>query len=327
MLLVLPVRFPLKDLLSCTWGVYLAISALSHAQDGVPSSALQLPVVNALDESAAKELIGPGIDVAKQQDWLPEVSGERLPSVLSQGLEVAPVRQDLASPNVIYWLSKMIRANLPPVYEDARKWGHQKEVWDGVDFELDGLRVKTHSKRKLVNDGTWTQYRLATVEPENRMSIQFHRLEVGAGDGKVHFDVSVELLLDVFGRLSQWVRDVQLISLSANADAVCRFTVKGTVDFKLNPLQFPPDITIKPRVDQARIDVVYFRVRRISQLGGPLAKHLGHGLKRMLDEKLEESNAKLADKINLQLEKKAERMAFSTQDWLQSKLPIPTGNN
>lgn len=229
---------------------------------------------------------------------------------------------NLASPQMVAWLQQMIRENLPENYEDNRKWDLQKEVWDGVDFSRDGVKVKTKRKHKLVNHGTWTRYRLELVEPDKNLKIQFHKLEV-AEDHKIHFDVSVEMLLDVFGRLSQWVRDVQMVSISANADAVCRLNIQGTVAFQLNPLRFPPDVRIQPHVDVANVEISHFKVRRISQLSGPLAEQLGNGSRRALENKLEDSNAKLPEKMNKQLAKHADRMQFSTQEWLQSKLPLP----
>ncbi len=230
---------------------------------------------------------------------------------------------NLASPGVVAWLSQLIRENLPETYEDTRKWNLQKEVWDGLDVSRDGLQIKTKRKHKLVNHGTWTRYRVQLVEPDKYLGIRFNKLQI-IDDGKIAFDVSVEMLLDVFGRMSQWIRDVQLISLSANADAVCKLNVTGTVAFQLNPLTFPPDVSIKPHVDTARVDIAYFRVRRISQVGGNLAEQLGNGLRRALENKLEDSNEKLAEKMNRQLDKHADKMKFSSQEWLQSKLPLPT---
>lgn len=253
--------------------------------------------------------------------WMETHLDAPVPRVLAGTVEDADVN-NLASPNMVAWLKQLLRENLPAFYEDTRKWDQHKEVWDGLDVSHEGLKIKTKRKRKLVNHGTWTRYRLEMVDPGKHLEIQFHKLEVAA-DGKVVFDVSIEMLLDVFGRLSQWVRDVQIISVSANADAVCKLSVQGTVEFQLNPLRFPPDIRIKPRVDAARVDVSYFRVRRISQLGGTFAEQLGNGLRTALEHKLEDSNEKLAAKMNKQLEKHHDRMLFSTQDWIQSKLPLP----
>jgi hypothetical protein len=229
---------------------------------------------------------------------------------------------EIASPRMIAWLQELIRDNLPETYEDTRKWGHQKDVWDGVDFHRSGLQIKTKSKHRMVNDGTWTRYQLKLVDPEHHMRVEFHRLEPVEG-GKIAFDVSIDMLLDVFGRLSQWVRDVQIVSLSANADAICTMRVRGTVALQMNPLKFPPDIMLRPHVDAAQVDVSYFRVNRISQLGGPMAMHLGNGLKHSLDNKLEEFNSRLTEKINRQLQRYDDRMVFSMQEWLQSKLPLP----
>ncbi len=229
---------------------------------------------------------------------------------------------NIATPQLIAWLTAMVQDNLPPTYEDDRKWGQQKEVWDGVKVWREDGRLETKRKTKLVNAGTWTRYTIAIVEPEKNLHVEFHRLET-LSNGSIAFAVSVECPLEVFGRLSQWARDVQVISLSANADAACRLTIEGTVEFQMNLLKLPPDIAIKPHVDNAHIDLTQYRVRRISQVGGDFAKVLGNSLRGVVDEKLDDMNAKLVDKINAQLAKNSKRLSFSTQDWLRSKLPLP----
>jgi hypothetical protein len=229
----------------------------------------------------------------------------------------------LATPQLVAWLTSMVHENLPPTYEDDRKWGLQKEVWDGVKVWREGTRIETKRKTKLVNAGTWTRYSIAIVEPDKNLHVEFNRLEA-LPDARIAFAVTVECPLDVFGRLSQWARDVQLVSISANADAGCRLTLDGTVQFQMNMLKLPPDIVIKPQVDHAHIELTHYRVRRISQVGGDFAKVLGNGLRGVVDEKLEDMNAKLVDKINKQINKNSQRLSFSTQDWLRSKLPVPS---
>lgn len=228
----------------------------------------------------------------------------------------------VATPEMVRWLERLIRNNLPPTYEDTRKWGKQKEVWNGIKLRREGLKLETKRKKKLVNSGTWTRYAISLVEPEQRLFIEFHQLET-LPDGRIAFGVTVDSTLDVFGRLSQWVRDVQLISLSANADAACRLTLEGTVQFQLNPLKLPPDVGIRPQVDKAHIELTYYRVRRISQVGGDFAKVLGNGLRKTVDDKIADLNGKLVDKINKQLEKHKDKLSFSAQDWIKSKLPLP----
>lgn len=233
--------------------------------------------------------------------------------------------QNLATPDVLKWLDKLIRANLPPTYEDDRKWNRQKEVWDGIKFRREGLKIETKRRKKMVNAGTWTKYSISLVEPEKNLDIEFTKLET-LNDGKVAFSVIVDCSLDVFGRLSQWARDVQLISISANADAACRLTLEGTVQFLVNPLQFPPSVSLKPHVNKAHVDLTYYRVRRISQVGGDFAKVLGKGLRGVVDDKLDDMNGKLVDKINKQLDKHNEKLSFSAQDWLKTKFPTSPQN-
>lgn len=257
------------------------------------------------------------------QEPSPSLEGRGVPAALA-AFPVAPAApENIATPEMTAWLEAMIRANLPPMYEDDRKWNQQKEVWDGIKFRREGLKVETKRKKKLVNSGTWTRYRISIVEPEKNLWIQFQRLET-LPDGRIAFAVTVDCALDVFGRLSQWARDVQLFSLSANADAACRLTLAGTVQFQMNVLKFPPDVAIKPVVDEAHIELTYYRVRRVSQVGGDFAKTLGKGLRSVVDNKLDDMNGKLVDKINKQLDKKSDRLSFSTQDWLKAKLPLPT---
>lgn len=323
-----------RMLIACWWLVSVAPLASAQSVQSIDSPAYDpfaptpveaSPVARNVPSPTAGLQAGPldQVPFNAQAPWPDTPPTVPVPRV-AVGSPVPPAADpnNLASPQMVAWLKRLVRENLPETYENDKKWNQQKEVWDGVDFSRDGLKIKTKRKHKLVNHGTWTRYRLQIVDPDNRLDIQFHTLQLRE-DGKIAFDVSVEMLLDVFGRMSQWVRDVQLISLSANADAVCKLSVQGTVAFQLNPLRVPPDIMIKPNVDAARVDIAYFRVRRISQLGGPAAAQLGNGLRAVLESKLEESNEKLPEKMNRQLAKHSDRMVFSMQDWLQSKLPLP----
>lgn len=266
--------------------------------------------------------------VAQAKNSQPASGAQRIPASVAiytpgaSAVSLASAPNQIATPELVGWLTQMIHDNLPPTYEDNRKWGKQREVWDGVKIWREAGRLETKRRKKLVNAGTWTKYKISLVEPEKRLHVQFDRLEPQPG-GKIAFKVTVDSTLDVFGRLSQWARNVQLISISANADAACRLTLEGTVAFQMNLLKLPPDIAIRPHVDFARVDLTYYRVRRISQIGGDFAKVLGKGLRRVVDEKLEDMNKKLVGKINKQLEKHTEKLEFSPQDWLKSRLPLP----
>ena len=224
---------------------------------------------------------------------------------------------------MVAWLTKLIHNNLPETYEDDRKWNQQKEVWDGIKLRREGLKIETKRKKKMVNAGTWTRYKISFVDPDKNVKIHFNRLEV-LPSGRIAFSVTVDAALDVFGRLSQWVRDVQMISLSANADAACQLTLEGNIGIQMNFTKFIPDVALEPVIERAHVELTYYRVRRISQVGGDFAKILGKGLRGTIDNKVEDLNGKLVDKINKQLEKRKEKLSFSATEWVKGKLPLPS---
>ncbi len=77
----------------------------------------------------------------------------------------------IATPELVAWLTAMVHDNLPPTYEDDRKWGQQKEVWDGVKLWRENGRFETKRRTKLVNAGTWTRYSIAVVDPEKNLHV------------------------------------------------------------------------------------------------------------------------------------------------------------
>ncbi|MFO0942628.1 MAG: hypothetical protein U0930_17975 [Pirellulales bacterium] len=101
-------------------------------------------------------------------------------------------------------------------------------------------------------------------------------------------------------------------------------TLAGTVKFRLNVLKLPPDVTIVPNIERASVELLEYRLRKFSKIDGDAAKLLGKGMRGTIDDKIDDVNATLPVKINRQLEKRKEKLTFSAQDWLLSKLPMPT---
>ena len=232
-------------------------------------------------------------------------------------------KNGIGSPEMIRWLTELIHENLPPTYEDNRRWNLQREVLSGLHIELDGLKLNTHRNRKLVNAGPSPRYAISFIEPDKNLIVAFQKLEPLEG-AKVAFETTVVAPLDIRGQLAEWARDVKLYSFSAHATSTVKLTLAGTVQFQLNMLKLPPDITVKPVIEQAHVQVSDFEVHRISRLGGDAAELLGKGMRKVVDEKIEDMNRTLVVKINSKLQKRSEKFSFSTQDWVMSKLPLPS---
>ena len=132
--------------------------------------------------------------------------------------------------------------------------------------------------------------------------------------------------LKLFGRVSEWRRDVQLISLSTNAEATIELNVVCEIQVIVNPLKIPPDVEFRPVVTDATVLLREFEVHRISQLHGPLAEFLGKGIREVLDDRLEDYRDKLVVKMNSEIAKQKGKLKLSLQDWIQTSVQKKAGN-
>jgi hypothetical protein len=191
-------------------------------------------------------------------------------------------------------------------------------VYDGFDLKLDGWRVDTKRRWKMVNDGTWSRYRIEFVEPAKRLGVEVHRLEVEPGGRRFVTSATIVAPLKLFGRVNQFARDVQLISVSAKADAVVAMRVDCEVEIKLLPVSFPPDVEFRPKVTNASVELREFRVHEISQIHGDAAEWIGDRIREVLDRKLEDYRERLVEKMNQSIAKQQDKLRISASTWLSS---------
>ena len=223
-------------------------------------------------------------------------------------------RQELSS-----WVRWLVLRNLPPSFEDNRKWGKEKDVFDGIKFRREGWKIETKRKTKTVKQGTWSRYYIEFVDPGKNLQVNIQRIEYPR-PGTIRLETQVIAPLKLFGRMSEWRRDVQLISLSANADATIELNVACEIQVIVNPLKLPPDVEFRPVVTDAKVTLRDFVVHSISQLHGPLAELLGKGIREVLDKRLEDYREKLVVKMNAEISKQQGKLKLSLQDWLQTSI-------
>lgn len=216
------------------------------------------------------------------------------------------------------WVTDLVREQLPAEYEKSKNWGHTKRVVVGLDIEPDGLKIETRRRYKEVNDGTWTRYKVTPIEPEKHFAVRVEHIEQLTGN-KVRVQLSAVSKVKLFGRMSQWERGVQLVSLSAEADAKVR--VQGTVEIalQLDPTKFPPDVSLVPTVTAADAQIAEFKLQRVGKLDGPLVKSLSDETRDVLAAEIAERRPKLVESMNKQLAKKQDKLKFSLSDLLKSE--------
>jgi len=224
------------------------------------------------------------------------------------------------------WVTEIVRDQLPEHYEKSTNWGHTVKAFGGWDVEREGVKIETRRKWIDVNDGTWTKYRVTPLNPDKNLEVRVEKIESLEGN-KVKLELSATAKLRAVGRMSQWERGVQLVSLSAEADAVVR--VRGTVEvaLKLDPTKLPPDIYLEPTVTAANATIADFELRRVGKLNGPLIHSLSDETRDMLEAELKERRPKLVASLNKKLAKKQDKLKFSFSELLTSEWGkfAPTG--
>lgn len=266
--------------------------------------------------ATAPNLEAPNLEDPKLED--PKLTAHQLELPKDLDAVASPTQAELKE--LSQWVRWLCLMNLPPNVEDTRKWGKQRRVWDGVDVKLDGLRLDTKQRWKMANDGTWSRYLIEFVDPAKELQVDVKSFEVEPDGRKFKTSVWVVAPLKLFGRMNQFARDVQLISVSAKADALVRMKVDCQVDIKLLPVSFPPDVEFRPTVTDASMELLEFRVHEISQIHGEAAQWIGDGIRDVLDRKLAEYKDKLVLKMNQSIAKQQSKLRISASKWLNSSM-------
>ena len=219
-------------------------------------------------------------------------------------------------------LREIVLVHLPNEYENTKQWGGTKEIWDGLHVSLDGFQIKTKRRKKLANHGTWKRYKAWLINPDHNLRMRV--MNVGTtDDDRAAFDLVVQSKLGAFGRLSEWNRDIQLVSVSVNAEADLTLLMRCEMGLSFDFEHLPPDLRIDPIVRDAKLTLDRFRLQRISDLHGPLVRELGKSLETVLQKELDRRRNKLVLKLNRQIEKRRDRLRFSIRELLNSeRLPL-----
>lgn len=238
-----------------------------------------------------------------------------LPASLRAEMPVTVTAKDAGLSEIV---TGLVRSNLPDQYEKRKNWDKTTDVWDGLHMSLDGGKIKTKRRKKAVNHGTWTMYRAQLTNPDE-FTVEVKNLR-RLDDGRAAFDAEFYAPLAVFGRINQWQYGVQLISLSADADARVRLKITCAVKTRLEPSKgFVPDVVIEPEVTAAQIVLEEFHLKRISQLHGPLVKEIGEEAHDFLQDEINDRNTQIVVKINKAIAKQQDKLRVSLADLASTK--------
>jgi hypothetical protein len=213
----------------------------------------------------------------------------------------------------------LILEAIPNDYDNRKKWGGTREIWDGLHIRLDGAEIKTKRRKKTVNHGQWSRYHITLVEPQKNVRVSVtnvRRLE----SGEAAFDLQLEAKLDVLGQAQQWNRGVKVWSISSEATADVRVVLACTLATKLDITAIPPDVVFDPHVTEARLELADLKLKRISDADGPLVRELSWSVEQIVRDELNERNDKLTSKLNRQIDKNRDKLRLSASRFVKDNL-------
>ncbi len=215
------------------------------------------------------------------------------------------------------FVTALARENIPAEYERKKNWGATKAVMDGLDVDLRGLRLDTKRRWKDVNHGTWQQYRVTQIDPEQNLAVRIEEVREADG-GQVQCRISATARMHCFGRQTQWERGVQVYSISAEAEAAVKLTARAILKPRIDPSSFPPDLILLVSIDQADLEIQDFRLQRVSHFDGPVVKSLSKTVREVIEDVVAEKRPELVAKINRKLEKEQDKLRLKWADVLKT---------
>lgn len=229
----------------------------------------------------------------------------------------APPKSYAVRPPLIDMAESLIAESLPRSYSDARHWDKQKHFTTGLDVDLDGLRLDTARRKKLLNHGTWKRYDVWLPEGQ-KLVLDVTDVRT-FDDGRVAFRVTATGPLKGRIELQQWERGVRLVGISADCEAKVKLTLDVEAALTSKQGTLLPTLAVAPKVTAANAEMTDFRLRRLGDLRGPLAKEIGDAAEPTLQEQVRKQNEKIAEKTNKSIAKRQDDLRVSGDEFLKEQ--------
>lgn len=174
-------------------------------------------------------------------------------------------------------LRKLIVGFLPnPLLEDAKHWGGQKEVANGVTWKRKRLLLKPTIQKKMKNHGQWWKVKVEAVQANQTLRVDLRNMHRPKKD-HLTFTAHVAMLTRTHYDRQHWRAGVRTYSGSVRARAVVRLTLhcEATTRVVRAPDKLLPDVFFRLRVTKANLSYDNITVEHVPGLGGEAAEILG----------------------------------------------------
>ncbi len=205
-------------------------------------------------------------------------------------------------------LRNLLLPNLPnPLVEQDFNWGHQENVPVGVKWERIGIFLKTEIQKKAHNDGIWRRIAVTADNPDKMLQLGIKDVQLPQ-TGQLTFAMNVEMPVHVKFEQQFWKSGTRIYSgeTRARSKVVLQLQCESTSRFEKKPNSFFPELVMRLRVKEAKLNYYDLTVEHTAGVGGDLAKVIGdaiHDTVKTLKPSLEQ---KLLVKANAAIVKAAD---------------------
>jgi hypothetical protein len=228
------------------------------------------------------------------------------------------------SPDLGELVKRIIIENVPLLLEEKKGWGDQAHIFDGFKVTGKGLKARMEPRKKLVNHGLWKHYRIAVVDPPRDLVIRFPRMQYLKGKG-IAFTVEVLAHAHGYFNMQQHSNGLQVFSAATEAEMDLRIVLEGLVGVRVEPTHWFPDLFLQPRVDRVTLELPNIDVERFGKMKGKVVHETGDSFRRLLEDKLNDKEDKVPEKINKEISKKWNEgtLKISLTDYLRNQKITP----
>jgi hypothetical protein len=224
------------------------------------------------------------------------------------------------SPDAIsHVAAKIIAAEIPREYERKKDWGKTKAVTTGLHSNGNFFKFDIHRETSDLNHGIWKQYKLTLIDPDKNLDVQIENLRT-LDSGHIALTLNIAAKVHGWAQTVVYDRGIHVVGLEAEGDTGVRLSLDA--DIGVNSIKtgsFLPGYAIDPTVTDARIAFEDFRLTRISDLRGPIARELGVILRDAVEAELK--GPKLTAKINESINKHRDRLQLTPEMLLGKFVP------
>jgi hypothetical protein len=216
-------------------------------------------------------------------------------------------------------ITPLIADAVPREFEGKKDWGKTARITTGLHSDGNFFRFDIHREKSEVNDGVWKKYRVTLVEPEKNLEIRIDNLQ-RQEDGKYKLTLFVAAKVHAWAKVIVYKKGLRVLSLEPEGDTSIRLWVDADVGVEtVKSSTFIPGLELQPLVTDARIKFDDFRLTRIGDIHGDVAKELGDLFRKVIQKEL--SGPKLVDRLNHSLQKHPERLRLSPDQLLSKSTP------